>query len=52
MTATDHQATPHAISYAPPSAAERQVAEQLTKTRHHRGPIDLSFDTAMDELPD
>ncbi|MCZ2403564.1 hypothetical protein IV498_10315 [Paenarthrobacter sp. Z7-10] len=52
MTATDYQGSPHTISYEQPSGAERQAAGQLAQARHNLGPMDITHDVAMDEVPD
>ncbi|WP_171814621.1 hypothetical protein [Arthrobacter dokdonensis] len=52
MSATDYQHGPHTMTYERPSPLERQAAEQLAQATHDLGPIDLTHDAAMDELPD
>ena len=52
MNATDYQSSPHAISYEQASAIERQAAAQLATTSHNLGPVDITHDAPLDELPD
>jgi hypothetical protein len=52
MSATDYQSDHHAITYTRPSTIESLAAEQLAHANTDLGPIDLSYDVAMDELPD
>jgi len=52
MSATDYRSGHPAASYEKPSAIEALAAEQLAQADLALGPIDLSYDVAMDELPD
>lgn len=52
MSATDYQSGHHSITYTRPSTIESLAAEKLTQAHPDLGTIDLSYDVALDELPD